>query len=208
MIIVGLTGSIAMGKSTVADLFSQQGVPIISADDIVHQLYQSSAVPLIEAAFPGSTKNQKVDREVLMQSLSKDPSGFKKLETIIHPLVRKTEWEFINQQKAAKAELIILEIPLLYETEAENLMDTVILVSAPLKVQKQRALSRKNMTLKKFESLLAKQMPDSEKRRNAEYIIETNKPLEETKTDVAECLLKIKENTKANAYKSWKNQQY
>lgn len=211
MLIIGLTGSIAMGKSTVADLIAQHDVPIISADDIVHELYRGKAIPLIEAIFPGCTNETEVDRQKLMQSLNNDKAGFKKLESIIHPLVRQEEWAFIKAQKQAKTKLVIIEIPLLYETGADKLMDAVILVSASKESQKQRALDRPNMTEEKFEALLAKQMPDAQKRAKADFIIDTDKTLEETATDIEAVINEITANIRAdttdNAYIIWENLQ-
>lgn len=207
MLIIGLTGSIAMGKSTVANLIAQHNVPIISADDIVHELYRGKAIPLIEATFPGCTNETEVDRQKLMQSLNNDKAGFKKLESIIHPLVRREEWLFIKTQKQAKTKLVIIEIPLLYETGADKLMDAVILVSASGETQKQRALDRPTMTEEKFEALLAKQMPDTEKRAKADFIINTDKTLEETASDVEAVINQINEDTTAKAYKIWENLQ-
>jgi len=203
MIILGLTGSIAMGKSTVAQMFSTKGIPVISADKIVHDLYNGKAAPLIETSFPGSTRGHKVDREKLMQSLLKQDQGFEKLEAIIHPLVRQEEWQFIQQHKTKGSEILIIEIPLLFETGAQDLMDAVILVSAPAEVQKQRALSRPNMSLEKFTSLVEKQMPDATKRTRADYIIETHTSLEETQTAVNSLIETIKKEIKPKAYQKW-----
>ena len=203
MIILGLTGSIAMGKSTVAEMFSNKGIPVISADKIVHDLYEGKAVPLIETAFPGSTHENKVDRQKLMQSLLKQNEGFEKLEAIIHPLVRQEEWRFIQQQKTTGSETIIIEIPLLFETGAEALMDAVILVSAPAEIQKQRALARPGMSEEKFTSLVEKQMPDATKRERADYIIETHTSLEETQTAVNSLIETVKKQIKPKAYQKW-----
>lgn len=192
-----------MGKSTVAQMFSTKGIPVISADKIVHDLYNGKAAPLIETSFPGSTRGHKVDREKLMQSLLKQDQGFEKLEAIIHPLVRQEEWQFIQQHKTKGSEILIIEIPLLFETGAQDLMDAVILVSAPAEVQKQRALSRPNMSLEKFTSLVEKQMPDATKRTRADYIIETHTSLEETQTAVNALIETIKKEIKPKAYQKW-----
>jgi len=208
MIIIGLTGSIAMGKSTVADLFHQNGVPMISADQIVHDLYNGQAAPLIEAAFPGSTNTdhhnqQTVDRQKLMACLTKDEAGFQKLEKLIHPLVREQEWIFLQQEKAKNTPLVLIEIPLLFETNAQNLMDAVVLVSAPADCQKKRALARPNMTLEKFNTIINKQMPDAQKRQQADHIINTDTSLEATEKQVKALIKTLKSTKPATAYKKW-----
>lgn len=202
MLIIGLTGSIAMGKSTVAKMLLDSGIPMISADQIVHDLYENEAVPLIEQAFPGSTENNQVDREKLLKNLLKDEDGFKKLESLIHPLVRQKEWEFIKEHKDKGADLVAIEIPLLFETGAEKLMDSVLLASAPAEVQKQRVMARSGMTQEKFKTLLDKQMPDSEKRKKADFIVDTSCSLEETEEQLKEIIVSLK-NNQPKAYDLW-----
>ena len=204
MIILGLTGSIAMGKTTVAAMFQQQGVPVISADDIVHDLYAGKAVPLIENLYPDSVRDNKVDRKKLLHCLQADPAGFGKLEALIHPLVREAEWTFIKTQKTKGTKIILLEIPLLFETGAETFMDAVIVVSAGETEQKKRALARPDMTEEKLNKLLAKQLPDAEKRQRADFLIETNTTLKETETQVLTLLQTIKETLSPNAFQKWK----
>ena len=206
MIILGLTGSIAMGKTTVAAMFHQQGVPIISADDIVHNLYEGKAVPLIKDLYPESITDNKVNRETLLQCLQADPTSFEKLEAMIHPLVREAEWTFIKSQKTKGTKLVLLEIPLLFETGAETFMDAVIVVSAGQELQKKRALARPNMTEEKLKKLLLKQMPDAEKRQKADYLIKTDTSLEETQTQIQTVLQTVKDTTTAKAYETWKKQ--
>lgn len=209
MLIIGLTGSIAMGKSTVATLFQEGGLPIISADQIVHDLYEKAAVAdEIEALFNGSTANGRVDRAALMQRLDGKSENFKKLEALIHPLVRAEEWAFIKAQKQSGAPLIIIEIPLLFETGAEQLMDKVVLASASAADQKNRALARPGMTEEKLAIILAKQMPDAEKRQKADIIINTSLPLEETAREVKAAITTLTAMAKATAddspaYESW-----
>ncbi len=208
MIIIGLTGSIAMGKSTVADFFHQHGVPMISADQIVHDLYNGQAASLIEAAFPGTTNtndqnHQTVDRQKLMAALTKDEAGFQKLETLIHPLVRDQEWAFLQQQKAKNTPLVLIEIPLLFETNAEDFMDAVVLVSASAEQQKKRALARPNMTPEKFNAIVNKQMPDAQKRQKADYIIDTGTTLEATENQVKTVIETLKSRGVPTAYKKW-----
>ena len=202
MLIIGLTGSIAMGKSTVAKMLLDSGIPMISADQIVHDLYENEAVPLIEQAFPGSTENNQVDREKLLKNLLKDEDGFKKLESLIHPLVRQKEWEFIKEHKDKGADLVAIEIPLLFETGAEKLMDSVLLASAPAEVQKQRVMARPGMTQEKFKTLLDKQMPDSEKRKKADFIVDTSCSLKETEEQLKEIIVSLK-NQQPTAYDAW-----
>lgn len=204
MIILGLTGSIAMGKTTVAAMFQQQGVPVISADDIVHDLYAGKAVPLIENLYPDSVRDNKVDRKKLLHCLQADPAGFGKLEALIHPLVREAEWTFIKTQKTKGTKIILLEIPLLFETGAETFMDAVIVASAGETEQKKRALTRPDMTEEKLNKLLAKQLPDAEKRQRADFLIETNTTLKETETQVLTLLQTIKETLSPNAFQKWK----
>lgn len=202
MLIIGLTGSIAMGKSTIAAMLEKNGIPIISADKIVHDLYREEAVPLIEKAFPGSTENGQVNREKLLKLLLNEEEGFKKLENLIHPLVRQKEWEFIKEQKDKSAEIIAIEIPLLFETGADKLLDAVLLASAPADVQKQRVMQRPGMTTEKFKTLLAKQMPDAEKREKADFIVDTSCSMEETEDQLKEIIVSLKQQ-QPRAYDAW-----
>lgn len=202
MLIIGLTGSIAMGKSTVAKMLLDNGIPMISADQIVHDLYENEAVSLIEQLFPGSTENNLVNREKLLSLLLKEEDGFKKLENLIHPLVRQKEWEFIKENKVKGSDIVAIEIPLLFETGAEKLMDAVLLASAPPEVQKQRVMARPGMTTEKFKTLLAKQMPDAEKRKKADFIVDTSCSLEETEDQLKQIIAIIKKN-KSKAYDLW-----
>ena len=202
MLIIGLTGSIAMGKSTIAAMLEKNGIPIISADQIVHDLYSGEAVPLIEKAFPGSTENGQVNREKLLKLLLNEEEGFKKLENLIHPLVRQKEWEFIKEQKNESAEIIAIEIPLLFETGADKLLDAVLLASAPADVQKQRVMQRPGMTTEKFKTLLAKQMPDAEKREKADFIVDTSCSMEETEDQLKEIIVSLKQQ-QPRAYDAW-----
>lgn len=202
MLIIGLTGSIAMGKSAVAKMLLDNGIPMISADQIVHDLYEDEAVPILEKAFPGSTENNQVNREKLLSLLLKEDDGFKKLETLIHPLVRQKEWEFIKENKEKSSDLVAIEIPLLFETGAEKLMDVVLLASAPAEVQKQRVMARPGMTTEKFKTLLAKQMPDAEKRKKADFIVDTSCSLSETENQLKEIIVSLK-NKQPKAYDLW-----
>lgn len=185
MYILGLTGSIGMGKSTVAARFRLNGVPVFDADQAVHELYAGAAVPLIEREFPGTTGDDgHVDRDKLSRALSAAPETFPRLEAIVHPLVRALEADFLADHAARETPLVVLEVPLLYETGFEKLVDAVAVVSAPAAVQAQRVLARPGMTAEKLAQLLARQTPDSEKRRRSDYIVDTGGTLAETELQV------------------------
>ncbi|MEA2758288.1 MAG: dephospho-CoA kinase [Methylobacteriaceae bacterium] len=168
---LGLTGSIGMGKSATAAMFRAAGVPVHDADAVVHWLYRGRAAPLIEAAFPGTAANGVVDRARLSNVLLEDESRMRTLERIVHPLVREERDEFLAAH--AHVPVVLLDIPLLFETGGEGDTDAVTLVTAPESVQRARVLGRPDMTQQKFQAILAKQMPDSEKRRRAHFLIET-----------------------------------
>ncbi|WP_455466083.1 dephospho-CoA kinase [Bartonella sp. B39] len=185
MKIIGLTGSIAMGKSTVADFFKQAGISVFSADDAVHQLYKSEPIlSLIGRIFPSVVENGKVNRLKLSEILINDNKKLQTLEKIIHPLVRKKEKEFIDTARQQGKKLIVLDIPLLFETNGEKRVDSVVVVSAPLAIQKERAMIRPNMNEKKFAFINAKQMSDEKKRECADFVIDTGKDLESTRQQV------------------------
>ncbi|MEA2832411.1 MAG: dephospho-CoA kinase [Methylobacteriaceae bacterium] len=168
---LGLTGSIGMGKSATAAMFRAAGVPVHDADEVVHALYRGRAAPLIAAAFPGTVIDGTVDRALLSKVLFEDESCLRALERIVHPLVREERDAFLAEN--AHAPVVILDIPLLFETGGESDADAVALVSAPESVQRDRVLARPGMTEEKFRAILGKQMPDSEKRRRAHFLIET-----------------------------------
>jgi len=188
MIVIGLTGSIGMGKSTTAEMFSDAGIPVISADEIVHELYRGEAVQPIEAAFPGATVDGAVDREALSRTLLADPTGFKRLEAIIHPLVRAREQAFVDQARADGHAMVLVDIPLLYETGAENRVDVVVVVTCDADIQRQRVMARPGMTVEKFEAILARQVPDAEKRARAHHIVDTGQGLEPARRQVADII--------------------
>jgi dephospho-CoA kinase len=174
MVVLGLTGSLGMGKSTTARFFAEAGVPVFDADAVVHRLYAGEAAPAIEVAFPGTTGAQGVDRAKLAQAVLGDPAALARLEGIIHPLVRREELRFIDEAGKAGAGVAVLDIPLLFETGRDNLVDAVVVVSAPPEVQRARAFERPGMTEEKFRALLAKQMPDEEKRRRADFVVDSS----------------------------------
>jgi dephospho-CoA kinase len=192
MLIIGLTGSIGMGKTTVAAHIASRGVPVLDSDAIVHRLYQGEAVPHIDAAFPGTAAGGTVDRAKLAAALLAAPDGFAKLEALVHPLVRKAQWQFLQEQEARGAALCVLDIPLLFETGGDKLVDVSLVVSAPEEVQSERVLARPGMTPEKLAAISARQMPDTEKRARATYIIDTGLPLDETKARVDELLESLK----------------
>lgn len=177
MLIVGLTGSIGMGKSTIASRFRDLGVPVCDADAIVHALYEGAAVEPIEAAFPGTTSGGLVDRGRLSQALLADASGFKTLESIVHPLVFAEEKAFLKLHAESGEPFAVLEIPLLFETGGDARVDVTVVVSAPADIQRQRVLERPGMTEDKFTQILSRQVPDSEKRRRADFIVDTGQEL-------------------------------
>lgn len=191
MLIFGLTGSIGMGKSTTADVFRQNGIQVLDADQVVHALYESTAVSAIEDAFSGTSVDGKVDRQKLSAALAQDPSGFQKLEAIVHPLVWAAQSEFLHQQKANGASMAVLEIPLLFETGGEDRVDVVIVVSAPPDVQEKRVLERPGMTKKKLDQLLARQVPDSEKRGRADFVVDTDLKPHESAQQITDILAQV-----------------
>lgn len=191
MIKLGLTGSIGMGKSTTAQIFADRGVPVYDADAVVHQLYQSEAVPLIAEAFPEAVIDGQVDRKILSASVLGKPDQLKKLENIVHPLVHAKEQQFLRDAEAKGAKLVVLDIPLLFETGGTNRVDKILVVSAPYEMQRERVLSRENMTEEKFQSILARQMPDAEKRAKADFIVDTGQDKEFARQQVSEILEKL-----------------
>lgn len=184
MIVLGLTGSIGMGKSTTAKMFAEAGVPVHDSDEAVHRLYAGEAAPLIEAAFPGTAKNGIVDRVELSRHVLGNAAALKKVEAIVHPLVRADANAFLERSRAAGAAIAVLDIPLLFETGGRGRVDKVVVVTAPADVQRERVLARPGMTAEKFEAILAKQVPDAEKRRLADYVVDTGQGLEPARAAV------------------------
>ena len=191
MIVIGLTGSIGMGKSTTAKQFEAQGVPVADSDAIVHALYAGKAAPLIDEAFPGSVENGSVNRAKLSAYVIGNPGAMKQLEAIIHPLVRAAQDAFLANAKADGAKFAVLDIPLLFETSAENRVDKIVVVTAPADVQRERVLARPGMTIDKFEAILARQTPDAEKRKRADFIIDTSNGIEAARDSVRAILSEL-----------------
>ena len=191
MIILGLTGSIGMGKSTTAEMFREAGIPVHDADAAVHELYSGAAAPLIETAFPGTVIDGVVDRSKLGERVIGKPGEMKRLEAIVHPLVAEVRNRFLEQAAANGAELAVLDIPLLYETSGEKLCDHVVVVTAPPEVQRERVLARPEMTEEKFQAILAKQVPDAEKRKRADFIIDTSLGFEAARQQVEAIISKL-----------------
>jgi dephospho-CoA kinase len=191
MFILGLTGSLGMGKSTTAAMFAEAGVPVHDADAAVHRLYEGEAVASIEAAFPGTTDGGKVDREKLGQRVLGDAAAIKKLEQIVHPLVRQAEERFLAEAERSGAPVAVLDIPLLFETGAQARCDAVAVVSAPAELQRARAFERPGMTEAKFQSILAKQMSDAEKRARADFVVDTGQGFEHARAQVRDILARV-----------------
>jgi len=192
VITVGLTGSIGMGKSTAARMFADEGIPVIGADAIVHALYAGRAAPLVERAFPGTVKNGVVDRATLSAAVLDDPEAMRRLEAIVHPLVREEEEAFVAASRAAGADMAVIDIPLLFETGADGRFDKVVVVSCRPDLQRKRVLARPGMTEEKFKAILAHQMPDSQKRARADFVVETNGSFEETADQVRRIIAALK----------------
>lgn len=195
MKIIGLTGSIGMGKSTVAKMFAEEGVDTFDSDAAVHALYApgGAAVAPVEAAFPGVTRDGAIDRVALSARVVDNAEAIKRLEQIVHPLVRQAQAEFLARQEAAGAEFVVLDIPLLLESRAPKQVDAIVVVSAPAEAQRARVLARPGMSVEKFEAILARQLPDAEKREMADFVIDTGAPLEHTRAQVRAVLDALRE---------------
>jgi dephospho-CoA kinase len=191
MFILGLTGSVGMGKSTTAKFFAEEGVPVHDADAVVHRLYEGEATPLIEAAFPGTTSAGKVDRDKLGKRVFGDGEAIKTLEGIVHPLVAVARDKFLAEAEKSGAKVAVLDIPLLYETGGDKRCHAVVVVSAPAEVQRARVFERPGMSEAKFAVMLARQMPDAEKRRRADFIVNTSQGYEAAHEQVREILRRV-----------------
>jgi dephospho-CoA kinase len=191
MIVIGLTGSIGMGKSTTARLFAEEGAAVHDADAAVHALYAGEAAPLIEAAFPGTVRNGVVDRKELGMRVLGQPEALAKLEAIVHPLVRAAESAFLEKARAQGAKVAVLDVPLLFETGRADRMDAVVVVSAGEAEQRRRVMERPGMTEAMFRSILARQTPDAEKRARADVVIDTSRGVEDARAQVRRALAKL-----------------
>jgi dephospho-CoA kinase len=186
-----LTGSLGMGKSTAAKFFAEAGVPVHDSDATVHALYEGEAVPAIEAAFPGTTAGGKVDRARLAALVVNDKAALARLEAIVHPLVGKARDKFLADAEASGTPVVLLDIPLLFEIGNECNCDAVVVVSAPAEIQRARAFERPGMSEEKFAALIAKQMPDAEKRRRADFIVDSSQGFDHARAQVRDILLAV-----------------
>jgi dephospho-CoA kinase len=192
MLVLGLTGSIGMGKTTTARFFADEGVPVLDADAVVHQLYDGEAVAAIEKAFPGTSRDGRIDREELSRRVVGSPEALKQLEAIVHPLVRAAQARFLADAERSGAPVAVLDVPLLFETGGDRRVDAVVVVSAPADVQRARTLDRAGMTAEKFEALLQKQMPDDEKRRRADFVVDTSQSFDSARAQVRAILASVR----------------
>jgi dephospho-CoA kinase len=188
MIVLGLTGSIGMGKSTTAKLFAEAGVPVYDADAAVHALYEGEAAPAIEAAFPGTTVDGRVDRNRLSARVVHDPAAMKQLEDIVHPMLGASRQKFLQAAEQSGAPVAVVDVPLLFETGGEKRVDAVVVVTTTPEVQRERILARPNMTDEKLDAILARQMPDAEKRRRANFIVDTSHGVEPVRARIRDIL--------------------
>jgi dephospho-CoA kinase len=186
-----LTGSLGMGKSTAARFFAEEGVPVHDSDATVHALYEGEAVPVIEQAFPGSTSNGKVDRTKLAAVVLNDQAALARLESIVHPMVTVSREKFLAEARERGTKVVLLDVPLLFETKANRGCNAVVVVSAPEEIQRKRAFERPGMTDDKLAAILAKQMPDAEKRRRADFVIDSSQSFDHTRAQIREILRKV-----------------
>jgi dephospho-CoA kinase len=191
MLILGLTGSIGMGKSTTAKLFAEAGVPVYDADAAVHQLYEGEAAPVIEAAFPGTTSGGKVVRARLSERVVHDAAAMKQLEQIVHPMLSASRQKFFADAEAVGAPVVVVDVPLLFETGGETRVDAVVVVTTSPELQRERVLARGTMDEAKFNSILARQMPDAEKRKRADFIVDTSHGLDPVRARIRDILAEV-----------------
>ena len=189
MIVLGLTGSIGMGKSTTAKLFAEAGIPVYDADAAVHMLYEGEAAPAIEAAFPGTTVAGKVDRNKLSARVVHDPAAMKRLEEIVHPMLGASRQKFLHDAEQSGAPVAVVDVPLLFETGGEKRVDAVVVVTTTPQIQRQRILERPNMTDEKLNAMLARQMPDAEKRKRANFVVDTSHGLDPVRARIRDILV-------------------
>src|SRR5256714_1104244 len=191
MLILGLTGSIGMGKSTTAKLFAEAGVPVYDADAEVHKLYEGEAAPAIEAAFPGTTSDGKVDRKKLSARVVHDPAAIKQLEQIVHPMLGASRQKFFDDAERSGVPVVVVDVPLLYETGGEKRVDAVVVVTTSPEQQRERVLSRGTMDAERLDSILARQMPDAEKRKRADFVVDTSHGLDPVRAQIKDILAKV-----------------
>lgn len=191
MIILGLTGSIGMGKSTTAKLFAEAGVPVYDADATVHKLYEGEAAPAIEAAFPGTTAGGKVDRQKLSARVVHDPVAMKQLEQIVHPMLGASRQKFFEAAEQAGAPVVVVDVPLLYETGGEKRVDAVVVVTTSAENQRARIMARGTMTSEALDSILARQLPDAEKRKRADFVVDTSHGLDPVRAQIRDILQQV-----------------
>jgi dephospho-CoA kinase len=192
MLVIGLTGGIGMGKSAVAERFAEHGIPVFNADTCVHRLYEGEAVRAIEAAFPGTAKDGRIDRKVLSEKIAGSPERLLRLERIVHPLVVEAELDFLRAADNKGAPLAVLEIPLLFETGAHSRVDVTVVVSAPQDVQRARVLARPGMTADKLEHLLARQLPNAERVARADYVVDSSLSLADMRIEIDKLIESLK----------------
>jgi dephospho-CoA kinase len=188
MIILGLTGSIGMGKSTTAKLFAEAGVPVYDADAAVHRLYEGEAAAAIEAAFPGTTVEGKVDRARLSTHVVHDPVAMRRLEGIVHPMLGASRQRFLDEAERSGARVAVVDVPLLYETGGEKRVDAVVVVTTTPEIQRERILGRENMSDEKLAAILARQLPDIEKRNRADFVVDTSYGLDPVRARIRDIL--------------------
>jgi dephospho-CoA kinase len=191
MLILGLTGSIGMGKSATAKLFAEAGVPVYDADATVHQIYEGEAAPAIEAAFPGTTVDGKVDRNRLSAKVVHDPAAMKQLEQIVHPMLGASRQKFLDDAERSGAPVVVVDVPLLFETGGEKRVDAVVVVTTSPEIQRQRILARDNMTGEKLDAILARQLPDPEKRKRADFVVDTSHGLDPVRARIRDILQEV-----------------
>jgi dephospho-CoA kinase len=191
MLILGLTGSIGMGKSTAAKLFAEAGVPVYDADATVHKIYEGEAAPAIEAAFPGTTVDGKVDRNRLSAKVVHDPAAIKQLEQIVHPMLGASRQKFLDDAERSGAPVVVVDVPLLFETGGEKRVDAVVVVTTSPEIQRQRILARDNMTGEKLDAILARQLPDAEKRKRADFVVDSSHGLDPVRAQIRDILQEV-----------------
>lgn len=192
MLVIGLTGGIGMGKSAAAERFADHDIPVFNADACVHLLYEGDAVGPIEAAFPGVTRKGRVDRKLLSERIAGSPERLRQLEQVVHPLVIEAELDFLRAQEDKGAALAVLEIPLLFETGADARVDVTVVVSAPHDVQRARVLARPGMTADKLEHLLARQLPDAERRARADFVVDSGTRRQDMRIEIDRLIESLK----------------